>query len=306
MFFKTMIRQNQVTLKSLVLYSGIILCQLLLISCAYSKSQIKLLQASAPVIIDHNSTDLAQIPDKWIDGVKSNVKWHYAHTSHGNQLLTGLRIIMKKNPKYAASIGKRFLPRPKNALCVFDGQKKYWGVTPEKYWRSEKGKISTREVFTYNPAINVSMWSWCGQAGTYTGEEVQEYLDAMAAFQEAHPEIIFIYMTGHAQQGGKKGYNRYLRNNQIRKWVKEHTKKNRVLFDFADLDSWWYNPTTNKWEHSTYQYRDGSKTVNVPIEHPHFHGGQACHTTYESCEQKGKAIWWMMAMLAGWKPNMAE
>ncbi|MHA1396015.1 MAG: hypothetical protein ACTSRZ_21130, partial [Promethearchaeota archaeon] len=27
---------------------------------------------------------------------------------------------------------------------------------------------------------------------------------------------------------------------------------------------------------------------------------EAAHTTYESCENKGKAFWWMMAKLAGW------
>ncbi|MBW1838578.1 MAG: hypothetical protein JRI49_01485, partial [Deltaproteobacteria bacterium] len=37
--------------------------------------------------------------------------------------------------------------------------------------------------------------------------------------------------------------------------------------------------------------------------HSHYSGDQAGHTTYESCEQKGKACWWMMARLAGWDPG---
>lgn len=312
MFFKTVIRQKQVTLKSLVLYSAIVLAQLVLISCAYSRPQLKLPQLSGPVIIDHNSTDLAQIPDKWIDGVKSNVKWHYAHTSHGNQLLTGLRTIMRKDPKYAASIGNRFLPVAKNALCVFDGQKNYRGVTPERYWSSEEGRRSTLEVLDYYPKINVSMWSWCRQLDKYSKAQLQSYLEAMDIFQAKHPDVMFVYMTGNAQAGSRKGYNRYLRNNQLRDWIKNNPKKNRILFDFADLDSWWYNPVLKKWEQATYQYSDGAKSIDIPIEHPHFHGRKefhttyACHTTYESCEQKGKAVWWMMAILAGWEPNTPE
>jgi hypothetical protein len=36
------------------------------------------------------------------------------------------------------------------------------------------------------------------------------------------------------------------------------------------------------------------------MEHPHFNGDEAGHTTYSSCEQKGKAFWWLMARIAGW------
>jgi hypothetical protein len=71
----------------------------------------------------------------------------------------------------------------------------------------------------------------------------------------------------------------------------------KVLFDFADLDSWWFNPATEEWEHASYDYEGDT----VPVEHPQFNGNQAGHTTYESCEQKGRSVWWMMARLAGWQ-----
>jgi hypothetical protein len=81
-------------------------------------------------------------------------------------------------------------------------------------------------------------------------------------------------------------------NNQL---IREYCQDNdKVLFDFADLDAW------SGGVHSTYEYVDETVTYYVPVEHPDFNGDQAGHTTYTSCEQKGRAFWWMVAMLAGW------
>jgi hypothetical protein len=282
-------------LKTIVVLSTIITV-LLLNSCLHLRAQPVALSFSGPVIIDHACTDISKIPDEWIDAAQTNIKWYYAHTSHGKQLTIGLEGIEEDDSKNNVAIDRGWLPREAGAVCILDNP--YAG--PDHYWRTEAGKRHTEDVIKQDP-INVSMWSWCGQAGTYTMEEVQEYLDAMAAFEDAHPEVAFIYMTGHAQQGSEKGYNRHLRNNQIRKWVKDHPEKNRVLFDFADLDSWWYNPDTLKWEQATYKYWNGTEYIAIPIEHSQYHGHERAHTTLESCRQKGKAVWWMLARLAGWK-----
>ncbi len=61
---------------------------------------------------------------------------------------------------------------------------------------------------------------------------------------------------------------------------------NKFLFDFADLDCW-YNGE---------QYTENG----IPMEHPHYHGDEAGHTTYTSCDNKGKAFWWLLARMAGW------
>jgi hypothetical protein len=94
-------------------------------------------------------------------------------------------------------------------------------------------------------------------------------------------------MTGNAQAENKAGYNRHLRNDQIRKFCRENGK---ILFDFEDLDCWYHN------EQHTYSYNGH----DVPSEHPRYHGDDGGYTTYQSCEQKGRAVWWMLARLAGW------
>ena len=68
----------------------------------------------------------------------------------------------------------------------------------------------------------------------------------------------------------------------------------KVLFDFADLDAWWYNPGTSLWEQHTYSYSG----YDIPAEHPQFYGDEYGHTTAESCEQKGRAWWWMAALMS--------
>jgi hypothetical protein len=248
-------------------------------------------------IIDHTCTDLSQIPDEWLQQAKEQFRIHYAHTSHGEQIVVGLQRLSAWGVQWfslrdnqANQSGKyRFyyafceVPSGQDGLRMMDGQQIDYCetyVTPDLYWESEYGMNITRSVLE-NFDINVSLWAWCSQQDYYSEGETQTYLDRMAELEAEFPDVIFIYMTGNAQ--GEE-WNRVERNNQVREYCRNNEK---FLFDFADLDCWY-----NGQQHTV----DG-----IPMEHPHFHGDEAGHTTYESCENKARAFWWLMARLAGWE-----
>ena len=258
---------------------------LLLVLIPFSSASL-----AASIIIDHTSiAGFSALSDATIDTIQSDILWHYAHTSHGGQLTTGLQRLENGDSKYSVAIGNSYLPNESGALNIFNGQEGDTYISPEEYWKSAAGITKTENVLNNNPSINVSAWSWCTQLNSYDTATVQSYLNQMAVFEASFPDVTFIYLTGNAQASGSSGAQRYANNNLIRSWVTG--SDHRVLFDFADLDAWWYNGTA--WELETYTYDGGT----IPIENTHFNGSQSGHTTYESCEQKGKAVWMMLAKI---------
>ena len=240
-------------------------------------------QAAQAIIIDHTCTDITKIPDSWINQVKSALKIHYAHTSHGEQLLEGSSRLMAANPKYNYYPDNCHVPVTPDYMSLMDGQ--YYDnycetyVTPELYWEGTLGLTITRSVLN-SFDVNVSMWTWCSQLDYYTQADVQVYLNNMAQLESEYPGVTFVYMTGNAQD---TNLNRYDRNNQIREFCRQN---NKILFDFADLDCW---------------YNGEQYTVDgIPTENPRYNGDEAAHTTFESCENKARAFWWLLARIAGW------
>lgn len=251
-------------------------------------------EREAPVIINHLCTDLRAVPIEAIEAAQESCRWHYARMSHGRQIMVGLGRIEDADPVYRADwpASGGSLPEVPGALCIYTDP-----ADPSGYWAGS-GIDRTRSILEANPALNVSAFCWCTQLNTAPASYVDEYLTAMQTLEMEYPGVTFVYFTGTAEYDGGYGYNRALRNEQIRQFCIANDK---VLYDFEDLDSWWYDPVRKRWEQATYLHNG----MAVPVEHPNLAGSDAEHTSYESCEQKGRAAWWLMAMLAGWTGMLA-
>ncbi|UCF04674.1 MAG: T9SS type A sorting domain-containing protein [bacterium] len=276
-------------------------CILFLVAtlAACSASAAYAWDGSTPLIIDHHCAELSHIPMAWIDSVQANMKFHFAHTSHGSQLRDGLYTIEDEDFAYSFAYMNRSLPEEPGAFCIFNGQEHDTYITPDEYWMTETGMNYTRDVLDHNPTINVSTFAWCSELNSYSEGTVQAYLDSITVLESEYPDVTFIYMTGNAQGTDAEGYNRFLRNEQIRQYCLAY---NKVLYDFADLDCWWFDSTTGVWEMNYYEYEGDT----IPVEHPEFTGSNCSHANLASCYQKGEATWWVMARLAGWQVGIAD
>ncbi len=260
--------------------------------------------AQEAIIIDHNCTDLDAIPAYWLEQAK-NLTFHYAHTSHGSQVVSGVLNLESLHAEYSIAVrqsSSEGLPAEETppALRMYDGNPPETYIEPGDYWDGETGKNRTRMVAATGN-YDFSMWSWCGQQSSNSEATTRRYLDTMADFEDEFPEMRFILMTGHTDGSYETG-NLNLRNQQVRDFA---TSNGMVLFDFADIES--YNPDGVGFLElgceDDADYDGGNWASEWCTANPGHELCDSCscaHSTSIVCNLKGRAFWWMMARLAGW------
>jgi hypothetical protein len=254
------------------------------------------------LIIDHTCTNISKIPPYWLNMAKL-LTFHYAHTSHGSQIITGLEYLEQQNPQYNVDITygdtPPRLPDDESALRIYDGNNIPGGdtyISPDLYWEGESGIEYTRSVANTG-LFDYSMWSWCGQASSYNEGSINQYLTTMNQLESQYPGMRFIYMTGHTDGGSAELAQN---NNLIRNYVQNN---NKILFDFNDIETYspdGNGPYTNN-DEGYCEWCDAWCTAH-PEQCICFEDcmGDCAHTHQFFCKIKANAFWWMMARLAGW------
>ncbi len=261
--------------------------------------------AQDALIIDHRCTKVEAIPAYWLEQAKL-LTFHYAHTSHGSQVNSGLVVLEAQQPIFSCAVranGSEGLPPVEDppALRMYDGNPPETYITPEDYWSTASGRDRTRAVADTGH-YGYSMWSWCGQQSSNSVQTTQAYIDTLVQFESEYPGMRFILMTGHTDGSGVGG-NLNQRNNQVRSFA---SSNGMILFDFADIEA--HDPDWNGYLalgcNDNGDYSGGNWPTLWCAAHPGHDLCAACscaHSQSIICNLKGRAFWWMMARLAGWE-----
>jgi len=253
-----------------------------------------------PIIINHTSTHLSQIPKTELERAKTTLHIVYGHTSHGSQITDGMTgLIHFSSASYGSSLYTWNNGGDNGALDLRDGEISGDLGQPDRTSWADR----TRTYLDANRDINVVMWSWCGQVSEARETHINTYLSLMNKLESEYPDVKFVYMTGHLDGTGVSG-NLNTRNEQIRKFCREN---NKILYDFADIES--YDPDGNyyldKGADDGCYYNGGLNNWAIDWQNSHRKGidwyecGSA-HSQPLNANQKAYAAWWLWARLAGW------
>lgn len=135
---------------------------------------------------------------------------------------------------------------------------------------------------------------------------MDDYLGAFDKYNADNPNTTAVFTTGPADYNGERGYAVYLKNQHIRDHVAADA--NRILFDYADIlahDSEG-NQNTTTWNDTAFgdSHTYERMTTSYRVE---WDGGQgSAHISQEASLRLGKAMWWMLARVAGWDGGAAD
>jgi PKD repeat protein len=279
---------------------------LLLPALAVCFAAVPAAAAGAPIIINHTSIHLDQVPLAAIQNARSQLHIAYGHTSHGSQITDGMTGLTSFAG--APYLGDNFTWNSGGTGGALDLRDSPFtdaydlGNPSYTAWSA-----ATRSYLDSHPKVNVIIWSWCGEADT-TADNIDLYLSQMNQLESDYPGVKFVYMTGHLVGSGENG-NLNQRNEQIRAWVRSH---NRILYDFADIESYDPDGLVNYMQLNAddgCNYDGGNWATawqDTHTEGNDWYDCGAAHTQPVNANMKAYAAWNLWARLAGWDGNVTQ
>lgn len=266
------------------------------------------------IIADHTVIDdFDYIPQYYIDEVKK-MMLGYIGESHAAGFRTGLTLLEADDATYQAEVGWFPTSQTSSYLRAFGA---FWGDVDHSsgwqyglgeedwYWSSTAiSRIKAGLTYINDNIDNVNAFGfgWCWDPDE-TASDMDDYVEATKEYidyciSEGLDTKVF-FSTGPvdgSNASGETGYNKYLAYEVIRDSVLADTT--RILFDFADIlcyDNDSETPNTATWDGHTYPIITTTNLGDESIGHI----GEAGQI------RLSKAMWWMLARIAGWDGNVA-
>ncbi len=262
------------------------------------------------IIADHTIVDrYDDIPQQYIDEVKK--MWLvYAGESHSAAIRTGLALLESINPKYQVNITESGTPESYTdshlrASCATWGDLTrstgwIYSYGEEDWFTSSTAINRTKSGITYcnthSLVIAAMGLGWCWDTEINTTDEFNLYLNATDEYithctNNSYSTKVF-FTTGTVDgYTGLTGYSKHLGYELIRAHVSGGN--NRILFDYADILCYDDNsevPNTTSYDGHVYPI---ITTTNSLPE-------QTGHISNAGALRLAKAMWWMLARIAGW------
>jgi hypothetical protein len=263
--------------------------------------------AHAPnrIVIDHNSVDLFDsIPDQYIQAA-SQIHQLFRHASVGNNISNGLDCLMDKTQPRPSSCDRDmpidqiiYSSKYNRNNWVFE----YHKPLPEQNpgW-SDKISLFVNRVSDLGPNSPFSVYSFkFGFVDGYNGSEIDnEFFNStnsvyptirdLENLEDQYPNKVFVYWTmGLSRMVGTS--DSYNFNQQMRAYAQAN---NKILFDFADIGS--HRPDGTPCYANT-----GNGVEALCDEYTNEDNGG--HLNALGSQRAAKAMWVLMAQIAGWRP----
>lgn len=262
------------------------------------------------IIADHKVVDrYDDIPQYYIDQVKK--MWmSYAGESHSAGIREGLLLLEARDSRYSVSVVEDGTPEA-YTTANFRASRATWGdldhtsgwiygYGEEDWYKSSAAINRTKSGLTYCNTHSLEIaafgFGWCWDIDETNMTEylnaTQQYVDHCTA--NGYKTKVY-FTTGPVDwicAEGEGGYKKYLAYEAIRTYVKANSS--RILFDYADIlcyDAGSETPTTQTWSGHTYPVITG--TNGTPAV-------ESYHISEAGALRLAKAMWWMMARIAGW------
>lgn len=277
------------------------------ISTIFILSWFSLLSYSQ-IIADHTVVDkFDDIPQYYIDEVKK-IWLTVPGESHSYAYRYGLTALESTYPAYSVSVIESGTPQAYTTSNL-RASRATWGdlnnssgwiysYGEEDWFISLTAKSRTKAGIIYcninNLVIGAMGFGWCWDPAIIDMTDylnaTQEYIDYCTS--NSYPTKVF-FTTGPVDgenATGETGYNKYLAYEAIRAYA--DLGPDRIFFDYADILCYNDDGSTNftTWDGHTYPI---ITTTNLG-------DGSIGHISPAGALRLAKAIWWMLARIAGW------